>query len=333
MSYHYLGVDIGGTKSHALITNKEGEILGIGIGGPGKHRGTDYRITKKTIKNIVTQALEQSLLGPSDITGAGFGISGYDWPSDHEPHLKAISVLSLSCPFELVNDTFLGIIAGTTEGWGISVVSGTSCNCRGLTADGRTGRTVGFGLKVGEGAGGEEIVEKAFHKISSAWRKDRPHTSLSDCFIDAVGASDADDLIEGVLRGYYHIGASIAPLVFRESQRGDKAAEEVIEWAGNMLGKQILSVSNQLDFNGMPIKIVLIGGVFQIDSQIIKYIEKKICPNLPEAKLIKLKPPPVIGAVLMAMETAGCEKSTISSARHTLQKRANLEMGDGYEIR
>ena len=74
----------------------------------------------------VIQVAESDAIG-----GAGFGISGYDWPSERQPTLQAIATLGLSCPVDAVNDALIGLLAGSAQGWGIAVVSGTGCNCRG----------------------------------------------------------------------------------------------------------------------------------------------------------------------------------------------------------
>lgn len=34
---YFLGVDIGGTKSHALVADETGQALGLGVGGAGNY--------------------------------------------------------------------------------------------------------------------------------------------------------------------------------------------------------------------------------------------------------------------------------------------------------
>lgn len=38
MTRFFLGIDIGGTKSHALIADEQGRAVGFGVGGPGNWR-------------------------------------------------------------------------------------------------------------------------------------------------------------------------------------------------------------------------------------------------------------------------------------------------------
>ena len=39
---YYLGVDVGGTKTHALIADDTGQALGFATGGPGNWEGVGY---------------------------------------------------------------------------------------------------------------------------------------------------------------------------------------------------------------------------------------------------------------------------------------------------
>ena len=42
MTAYFLGVDIGGTKSHALIADETGRAIGFGEAGPGNYEDVGY---------------------------------------------------------------------------------------------------------------------------------------------------------------------------------------------------------------------------------------------------------------------------------------------------
>ena len=141
----FLGVDIGSSKSHAIIADECGNVLGFGEGGPGNHEVVGYAGLQHTLKVVTEKALQSAGLAREQIAGGGFGISGYDWPSERTPTMSAIQTLRLSAHLELVNDTLLGLIAGAEQGWGIAVVAGSG--------DG-VGAEVASGVAVGWGGGG-----------------------------------------------------------------------------------------------------------------------------------------------------------------------------------
>ena len=160
MTRYFLGIDAGGTKTHALIVNENGDAVGFGRGGPGNWESIGLDGLTCVLQESVYRALQMAGIGSGQISGAGMGLAGYDWPSQREMILGAIRPVGLDCPLEIVNDSTLGIFAGTSAGWGVSVVSGTGCNCRGRGKDLKTeGRMVGGGSHwSGEYAGGGDLA-------------------------------------------------------------------------------------------------------------------------------------------------------------------------------
>ncbi|HEX2991686.1 MAG TPA: BadF/BadG/BcrA/BcrD ATPase family protein, partial [Anaerolineales bacterium] len=128
---YYLGADLGATKTHTLIVDETGRALGFGESGPGNHESVGYEGMYQAMHQGLEQALHAAELTRADIAGAGFGVAGYDWPSEYEPTASVIDRLGLSSPHKFVNDTVPGLVAGAEEGWGVVVVSGTGSNCRG----------------------------------------------------------------------------------------------------------------------------------------------------------------------------------------------------------
>ena len=105
---YFLGVDTGGTKSHALITDEDGKALGFGQAGSGNHEDVGYEGLVATLQSITKRALSSAGISPSQVAGAGFGIAGYDWPSERQPTLESIASLGLEAPIEVVNASIVG---------------------------------------------------------------------------------------------------------------------------------------------------------------------------------------------------------------------------------
>jgi N-acetylglucosamine kinase-like BadF-type ATPase len=45
----YLGVDIGGTKSLAWLSDSAGHVIGTGLAGAGERRGDDYSVMAQVL--------------------------------------------------------------------------------------------------------------------------------------------------------------------------------------------------------------------------------------------------------------------------------------------
>ena len=87
----FLGVDIGSSTSHGLLADEEGRILGFSEGGPGNHEVVGYDGLYEVLSQITNEVLQSAGVGMEEIQGSGFGVSGYDWPSERSPTLEVIN--------------------------------------------------------------------------------------------------------------------------------------------------------------------------------------------------------------------------------------------------
>lgn len=302
---YYVGADVGGTKTHLLLSDETGQVKGFAQAGPGNHEVVGYDGLIQVLSGALSIALPADI-SIDQIAGAGFGIGGFDFPSETQDTYQAIAALGLKSPVKAVNDTILGLLAGSEEGWGIAVVSGTGCNCWGWDRTRtRVGRVTGHGMAMGEGAGGSELVEKAVQALCHEWTQRGPKTQLTPAFIRYTGARNLEDMIEGLALEWYTIQASAAPIIFDVAANGDPVAKSIIHWAGCELGELANSVIRQLDFQSMDFDVVLVGSMFEGGEMLIEPMKNTITSFSPGARLVKLKNPPVIGAVMLGMEEAG----------------------------
>jgi N-acetylglucosamine kinase-like BadF-type ATPase len=300
---YYLGADLGATKTHTLIVDETGRALGFGESGPANHESVGYDGMFQSMHDGLEQALRMAALKRQDIAGAGFGVAGYDWPSEIEATISVLDRLGLSAPYKFVNDAVPGLVAGSEEGWGVVVVSGTGSNCRGWDREHkREGRVTGHGVMMGEGAGGSELMHRCMQIIGYSWTKRLPRTALADAIIEHVGARDLEDLMRGYTTYEYHIGAEAARIVFRVAEEGDQAARDLICWAGTELGEMANAVIRQLNFETLAFDVVMTGSMFEGGPMLVQPMRETIQKVAPNARLVRLRVPPVIGAVMLGME-------------------------------
>ena len=306
MGLYFLGVDIGGTKTHALIADEEGQVLGFGERGPGNHQSVGYGGMRKVLHDATGQALAEAGLSISQMAGAGFGIAGYDWPSQKEAMLLALRSLGLQAPIEIVNDASLGILAGCSQGWGLAVVSGTGCNARGWDRGRKhEGRAIGEGDLVGEGAGASELIAMAIKAMAHEWTCRGPATLLTPVLVEHYGARNLAELVEGFSTNRLEMDPADALLVFKAAAAGDPVALDLVRWAGDELGKLANGVIRQLGFQKLEFEVVLVGSMYDGNPLLIETMRNTIHSIAPRAKLVRLNVPPVVGAVLLGMEQAG----------------------------
>lgn len=306
MADYYLGADLGGTKTRVIVVDPAGQVLGFGESGPGNHETVGFDGFKANLHQAVNLALAAAGVTPAQIGGAGFGIAGYDWPVEYEPMMEVLGSLNLRGPIDLVNDTELGLVAGSPRGWGVAVVSGTGCNCRGWDVT-RThfGRVTGGGLDCGEFAGASELMFMAVRAMSYEWTGRGPATAISTAFIKKTGSKDLYELLQDIICHRVEIGAADAPLVFQVAAEGDTVALDLIRWAGSELGELALTVIRQLNFQDLDFDLVQIGSTFDGSPLLTEEMKKKVYAVAPGANFIRAHEPPVMGAVLLGMQAGG----------------------------
>ncbi len=304
---YFLGVDVGGTKTHALIAEETGRAVGFATGGPGNWEGVGYAGLTRVLRDVTGCATRMAGIRLDQIAGAGMGIGGYDWPSERQAHLDAISKVGLHCPLEIVNDATLGILAGTSEGWGVSVVAGTGCNARGWNPDHtREGRAVGGGSYwSGEYAGGFDIVARAMQAVTFEWLRRGPMTALTPAFIEHFQAKNLADLVEGIYLQRYQLHSALVLLVFEIAKQGDEPTLDIMRWAGAELGGLGVGVIHQLDLQLESFDVVLIGSLHDGHPLLGQTLRQTILEVAPRARFVRLTVPPVVGASLLGMEQVG----------------------------
>lgn len=317
--HYFLGADLGATKTHTLIVDETGHALGFGESGPGNHETVGYDGMFHAMHDSMEQALHAAGLTKADIIGAGFGVAGFDWPSEYEITAQTIDRLGLTAHYQFVNDAVPGLVAGSEEGWGVVVVSGTGSNGRGWDREHkREGRVTGHGVLMGEGAGGSELMHRCMQIVGYSWSRRGPKTAIADALIEQVGAKDIEDLVRGYTMYEYDLGAYAAPIVFRVATEGDPVARELIHWAGCELGELANAIIRQLEFEELEFDVVMTGSMFKGGAMLIDPMRETIHKLAPKARLVRLEVPPVIGSVLIGME-AGSIKPT-PAIRKTLKE-------------
>jgi N-acetylglucosamine kinase-like BadF-type ATPase len=316
---YFLGVDTGATKTLALLADENGQVMSMAAGGPGNpHSIGGFMQFERVIRDLLGRICRTAGITPGAIRSAGLGLAGLDWPSEKDNFFNILKGIGLPDSMGLVNDAALGIFAGTSQGWGVCLSAGTSFNSRGRTSDGREGRAIGDGLYWGEGAGAEELVIKAARKIIDAWAMRGPQTRLTDFFMGYFKVSSPDALVEGIVRRRLHLAASMAPEIIHLAETGDNAAMGCVIWAAGKLARLAEGVINQLDLRDIPFEMVLAGSFFQAGDILISPLTNAIHALVPLAEVKRLDIPPVCGAILLAMEANGGDRTRFGEIRRNL---------------
>ncbi len=315
-----VGVDGGGTKTHAVVADETGAMLGFATHGPSNWESVGLRGAADALREAIANALEQAGASSSDLAGAAFGLAGVDWESDLPRMRGVIDQLRLPCPYELVNDAFVALRAGTEASYGVVLVAGTGSVAAGRNREGRVFRTLGEGPILGDVGAASDVSDAAVRAVADAYTGRGPATVLTAELCDLTGCGSAAEFLEWYSRGLEQLRDGAAAVV-RAADGGDRVAQGIMRWAGTALGGSAALVARQLDMLGGEFDVVLSGGLFRAGSAMLTdSLTGVLHPVAPHARLVHLDPPPVVGAVLMAFDTGGLPLGT--DCRRRLEEAA-----------
>jgi N-acetylglucosamine kinase-like BadF-type ATPase len=304
---YYLGIDAGGTKTHALIADQTGRIWGTGRAGTGNWESVGLDGAARVLAQTLADALHAAHIDKSDLCGAGYGLAGVDWPSDEPRLLPVIAGLGVPGPHALVNDAYVALRAGSDVGYGVAVISGTGVTVVGRNQSGEQVRTFALGGEWGDFGSAYDVVALATRAVAYAYTGRGPETRLTNRLIEIYGVRDVLDLVERITRGQADPpGGRLAPLVFATAAAGDAVAQAVLAEAGQELGRNVVAVAQRLKLLDEPFDLVLAGGSFRDSCTLFRDALMELVRE--RAPLVRIDPPiaaPAIGGALLAMDVAG----------------------------
>ncbi len=103
--------------------------------------------------------------------------------------------------------------------------------------------------------------------------------------------------------------ASFAARAGKLAERGDAAAEEIIDHAACVLAEMAVVAAIRLDFSRRPIHISYGGGVFK-NARLLTRFAAEVSIWLPRTQIVKPRFGPDAGALLLAYRQAGKNLTT-----------------------
>lgn len=302
---YVLGLDVGGTKTHAAVANLSGQITSEGFGGQGNHQTCGIDTASASMHSAINAALEQAGLTMQDIVYAVLGIAGADGPEDYEILTPAVTEIMSGIPFTIVHDSWIGLRAASEDYVGVVSICGTGAGHSGRNRRGEELTLRNLDYITGNMGGGSEIMEKALHYAfrseEGTWEK----SLLEDAIPGIFGVRNMEEV--------YHIlrreemtpeqEYQIPIITFQVATQGDTVAQSIITQMGYEEGRYGAAILKRLDMCDYPVPIVLIGSLFRTkEPLLIDSYMKAIHKVAPKAYAVVLDEAPVMGAVKLAID-------------------------------
>ncbi len=312
-----VAVDGGGSKMDAVAVDLAGTVLGRSRGPGGYPQFGGLAASVAQVDGLV-----RAVAGDAPVVRAGLYLSGLDLPQEVAAYAEAVAGYDwASCGLDVENDLFALLRAGTQAADAVVVVCGTGINAMGLRTDGATVRFASLGRLSGDWGGGGGLGEEALWHAARAEDGRGRSTELLPAVREHFGVRSIADLI-----AQFHFGRretdelrDLTPMVLRLASSDavagtlvDRQAEEVVTMA--------LTCLRRLDLLGVPVPVVLGGGVLRSGNQrLLNGIQAGLADGAPLARIVPVSAPPILGAALLTLEAAGAAASALAAATDALR--------------
>ena len=274
-----LGVDGGGTSTTAWLADSEGRVLGRGSAGPSNIKAVGADAARSSLDGSIRLAFADSGLEPGPVEVSCLGLAGFDRLEDKRWLENWASGTNWGRRLVLVNDGDLVVAAGTPEGWGVGVISGTGSIAVGRTRDGRSARSGGWGYLLGDEGSAYAVVLAALRLVArrADGRQppdlDRPG-SLTFRICEALGIDSPSELVSAIYREGFDRSriAALAPAVVSAADDDPSISTLILEPAGRDLAEMVAAVARQLQMESGRLPLAMAGSFLLNCAEVSKVL-------------------------------------------------------------
>jgi len=321
---HVLAVDGGNSKTLAVIADETGHILALRKGPGSNYQTIGRKAAAHVLSDLIKATLQEA--GLKRLEAACYGLAGADRDKDFQAFWEIIRPFDPARKSVLVNDTLLALRAGAERGVGVALIGGAGSNCVGMDRQGRIRKTWGLGPLSGDKANAGALALDAVIAAMKGFDGRGPKTLLEKKFKQALKLDELEDIIAFEFfdsRREFNPG-SLAPLVFEAADQGDEEALRILKEHGRAVAEAALAVLRALFSPDDNVPLVLGGSVLQKGSNpaLVNTIRRNVRREFPKVSIVVLADPPVMGAIMRALDEAG--RSPSPAAKEKIRKELSL---------
>lgn len=306
---YYIGVDGGGTKTAFALFDENKTMLDTCEGPGSNHENYDngFDDAVPVIWEGINALCKKAGISLKDVSFTLMGLAGIDHQWQHDKMYSMLKEKGLE-NFEVYNDGFIVVKAGSISGAAIGYNCGTGVCCNGIDSKGRMLQLMGLGDFTGDISGGTNIAEKSFELVYNDLFLGMEKTMITDMVMSKYGFSKREQFVElvGNLENMEaeHIRNFIS-FFFEAANKGDKPAIDYCEAMAERGARSITALTKQLDFVGDEVEVVLSGSInvkLPNKPYLDMLLEKAEKYSGRKLKFIKLDSLPVTGCINWIMQ-------------------------------
>ncbi len=293
-----IAVDGGNTKTDLVSATLDGEVLAY-LRGPGSNshgpRGAAGCV------DVIAKLVDR-LEGGAPADHATYYLCGADVPQDIADLTAQLDSRGWARSATVENDTFALLRSGTDRADAVAVICGAGINSVGRNARGDIARYPALGWETGDWGGGEPLGREALYEAARAEDGRGGPTELVELIRTHFGTATALDVGEAVHYGRLASArlGELAPGVVDAAAAGDAVARSLVERLADEVVALVERSLRDLDLEEAD--VVLGGGMLARRGYLYDLVADRLRVG---ARPVVPTVPPVVGAVLAALDAAG----------------------------
>lgn len=307
-----VALDGGGSKTDAVALALDGTLLGRASAATSSPHFIGLGPSVAVVDSLVAE-----LAGGAVPAHVGIYLSGLDLEREVADYRAALARFAWARSITVENDLFALLRAGTSAPDAAAVICGTGLNALAIRADGEVARFLALGPISGDWGGGAGIGELALWFAAREADGRGEHTSLTAAIPGEFGLATVGELTEALHSGRLAMPelARLSPLVLEHSRAGDALARHIVDRQSEEIAVMASAALTRLGLHDAQVPVVLGGGVVQSGDEILLAgVDAALARLAPRAYAVVVDAAPILGAGLLALESAGATREAVERA-------------------
>ena len=296
-----LGMDVGGTKTHAILIDTQGRVLGQGIGASANINFVTLEQAQASFGDAIGAAQKQAGLDTLNVELAIVGIEPE--PDPLHPFLEKIAH-----PKKIIHkkEGECSLVGGLVEPTGVSLIAGTGSVGWGRNKQGQTHMTSCWGT-IGDEGSAYDLARRGVN--AAFWAADHrgPKTKLTDALCAHFKVKEVRDFVTPIYQNpdVRKNFAALSRIVMKVAQQNDPVAVEVIKQGAKSIALIISTCAEVLQMHQEPYRVAATGGLVSSGGWYFDLSQEELAKTHPNAKMVTPRFEPAIGAGLIGLAELG----------------------------
>lgn len=306
MTFIVVGIDGGGSKTHAIVADDQGSTIGETVGPGSAVRPGRAEDSATVIGDVVRDALASCGMTHVMPRVLCVGVAGAGRETERQELWQALVSRDIADEVVIHSDFSIALDDAFDDGPGVLLISGTGSVAFGRGPTAMTARCGGWGPVCGDEGSGAWIGRRALSIVTAAADGREPETALTGAILTAAQVNETADLIGWAAHAAPAQLASLAPVVLSVAESGDLRANALVSLAVEELALHVRALARQLfGDERAAIPVALSGGMLQRGGSLRRRLEHRLRAAVPGAQLSTAAVVPARGAIRAALRILG----------------------------